>query len=128
MTEKIDVTQAANELHDLIGEVYRRGYSDALEDATVDEDWYSEEAAEGCAQVQADFADRLAALSRPSTPTRELTEAVEAEREACAKVAEEDRRTSAARELGYEPEWFKHGKRIATAIRARTTLHRGDEG
>lgn len=52
-----------SDAHDLVGEAYTRGYNDACEDACVPADFYSEERSEGCAQVQADFAPRIAALS-----------------------------------------------------------------
>jgi hypothetical protein len=40
------------------------------------------------------------------------------EREKCAKVAERDSRSILAKEVGYEPDFYKHARFIAAAIRA----------
>lgn len=77
------ILQDNTELHDLIGEVYHRAYVEALEDASVPADFYSESKSEGCAQVQADLADRLESLkaSSPLLLEEELVEAVRAAKE-----------------------------------------------
>lgn len=58
----------AGELADLISEVYERGYTEGVGDAEADADMLRDEMHEGCAQVQADLAERLTALST-RTPT-----------------------------------------------------------
>jgi hypothetical protein len=38
--------------------------------------------------------------------------------ERAARLCEADTRSDLAKDAGYEPEWFRHGKRLAAAIRA----------
>jgi hypothetical protein len=47
-------------------------------------------------------------------------EGIEAMREACAKIAERDTRSSLAKEHHYQPDWYLHGLSIAAEIRALT--------
>lgn len=51
-----------------------------------------------------------------------LSEAVKAAYEDAAKIAERDCRSGLAKDYGYEPTWFKHGKIIASAIRSRAAV------
>ena len=49
---------------------------------------------------------------------RAITLAIRQTREQCAAVAEKDQRSDLAKDLNYEPEFHRAGKRIAAAIRA----------
>lgn len=46
-----------------------------------------------------------------------IARALLAERERCAKIAEEDCRTALAIEHGYQPTWYVRARAIAAAIR-----------
>lgn len=61
-----------------------------------------------------DHLRRQAASPRPET----VGEAVKAERERCARIAEADRRGELAKQCGYKPAFHTVGKVIAAAIRA----------
>jgi len=50
---------------------------------------------------------------------RAILSAVEEEREACAKLAEVERRTDLAIKHGYKPTWLAISHEIAAAIRSR---------
>lgn len=58
-------------------------------------------------------------LAGKASPRPEaVEEAVKAERERCARIAEVDRRGELAKQCGYEPAFHAVGKAIAAAIRA----------
>jgi len=50
-----------------------------------------------------------------------IARAILAERERCAKVAEEDLRSPMAKKAGHVPSWLARGRVIAAAIRKGTT-------
>ena len=58
----------------------------------------------------------------------ELEGVVADEREACARIAETDRRNVLAVKYGREPDFHKVGQMIAGEIRARATLKGGTDG
>ena len=57
-------------------------------------------------------------VAHPASPRPEVVEeAVKAERERCARIAEADRRGELAKQCGHEPIFHRYGKAIAAAIR-----------
>lgn len=53
----------------------------------------------------------------PDAITKRIDTAIARERERCAQIAEIDCRSELAIGWNYQPEYYKHGKRIAAAIR-----------
>jgi len=69
------------------------------------------------------YEDELSkAKTRALAAESSLSEAVKAAYEDAAKIAERDCRSGLAKDYGYEPTWFKHGKIIASAIRSRAAV------
>lgn len=65
------------------------------------------------------YLNALSAKGGPAYIARAILSAVEREREACAKLAEVERRTDLAIKHGYKPTWLAVSHEIASAIRNR---------
>jgi hypothetical protein len=67
------------------------------------------------------------ALSASQEREKALRVALGAEREACARIVEEDTRSKGAKEFNYVPPWLKHARDKAAEIRARALTQEGGE-
>lgn len=69
--------------------------------------------------VERDHADERCEEIRQAAK-REIAAAIMDEREACAKIAEKEGVHPELNVFSGGPEWYRHGKRIASAIRDRS--------